>query len=60
LQLCILGQVAVFGAAPFHRALQVGRQRFPCGMLVGEQRVAPLGRQLLRVQHRAQARYRLV
>ena len=55
-QFVIARQVPVLGLQSFDFALEVIGQRIPRRVLVGEQRVAALGRQLLRMEHRAQAR----
>jgi hypothetical protein len=60
LQVGVARQVAVLRLRTLDGALQVRRQAVPGRVLVGEQRVAADGRQLLRVQHRAQARRFLV
>lgn len=60
LQFGIFGEVTVFGAAPVDGAPQVAGQLVPGQVLVGEQGIASIERQLLRVEHRAQAGHRLV
>ena len=59
-QLLVLGEVAVLGMQHGQALLQRLRQRVVGGVLVGEQRVAALGRQHLRVQQRTQAGLLLV
>ena len=50
LQLGVAGQIGVLGLQALHPALQVGGQRVPGGVHIGEQRVAALLGQLPRVQ----------
>mmetsp|Transcript_5852 Transcript_5852/g.22971 ORF Transcript_5852/g.22971 Transcript_5852/m.22971 type:complete len:729 (-) Transcript_5852:815-3001(-) len=54
-QFLVLGEVGMFGLQVADAGLQGLGQGLPGGVLVGEQRVAPLGRQFLRQQHRPQA-----
>jgi hypothetical protein len=54
-QFFVFGEVGVFGAQALDGGLEGGGQGVPGGVLVGEQGVAAFGRQLLRMQQRAQA-----